>query len=146
MERGKCYLCKVEAGNMREQSCLAECVIKKDNQAEAARLRDFQTLKSDGVDYTDTDHPKPKHSSGISALGWADIVSGKCKCKQCEQARFAHTVKQMVAEEKKSAKEQGYKKQKLHGSHTFRKDGSCMCGAIKKFLAEDNFPHWQINI
>lgn len=72
---------------------------------EPDRLRDFTKIESDGVDYTNTNHPRyiasRTNKVGLSVPGWADIVAGKCKCKQCEQARFAHTVKQMVTESKK---------------------------------------------
>lgn len=107
---GRCYKCKVIAGTLRNQSCWSRCVYKEVNAEEAARLRDFEIIKPDGVDYTETDHPRFKRIEGgredwTPMPGWADIVAGKCKCKQCEQARFAHTVKQMVAEETKKAKD-----------------------------------------
>ena len=101
---GHCNTCGVVIGAKRSIACHIHCVRREQDPVEAARLRDFQMLKSDGVDYSDTQHSK----LDPMCPSWADIISGKCKCKQCEQARFAHTVKQMIVEEKQSARERKF--------------------------------------
>lgn len=108
--RGTCWKCKFPAGQEREIACKKKCVINCPEPEKAAQLRDFGELKSDGVDYRGTDHPRYNHIEGeqkdwIAPPGWADIIAGKCKCIQCEYARFQHNIKQMVAIEKRLIKE-----------------------------------------
>ncbi len=102
MVRGKCYKCKVTAGPLQMQGCWAQCVFHEEDSEESARLRDFQPLKSDGVDYTGTNHLRGKRTveDWAPMPGWANIVSGKCNCLDCKYTRLKHNIKQMVIKEK----------------------------------------------